>query len=42
VSGFDDGFDPARSISAEDRELTLPAGLFLFATLHDELVGCGG
>ena len=39
---FDGGFDPALSISAEDRELTPPAGLFLVATLHDEPVGCGG
>jgi GNAT superfamily N-acetyltransferase len=38
---FDGGFDPARSISAEDRELTPPAGLFLVATLHAEPVGCG-
>jgi ribosomal protein S18 acetylase RimI-like enzyme len=38
---FDGGFDPARSISAADRELTLPAGLFLVATRHSEPVGCG-
>jgi GNAT superfamily N-acetyltransferase len=38
---FDGGFDPALSISADDRELTPPAGLFLVATLHDEPVGCG-
>src|ERR1700722_18750332 len=38
---FDGGFDPARSISAEDRELTPPEGLFLVATLHAEPVGCG-
>src|ERR1700689_695389 len=38
---FDGGFDPARSISAEDRELTPPAGLFLVATLHTEPVGGG-
>jgi GNAT superfamily N-acetyltransferase len=38
---FDGGFDPARSISAADRELTPPAGLFLVATLHAEPVGCG-
>jgi GNAT superfamily N-acetyltransferase len=37
---FDGGFDPARSISADDRELTPPAGLFLLATLHAEPVGC--
>lgn len=38
---FDAGFDPARSISAEDHELALPAGLLLVATLHAEPVGCG-
>jgi GNAT superfamily N-acetyltransferase/DNA-binding MarR family transcriptional regulator len=38
---FDRGFDPALSISAADRELRPPAGLFLVATLHAEPVGCG-
>jgi DNA-binding MarR family transcriptional regulator/GNAT superfamily N-acetyltransferase len=38
---FDGGFDPARSISADDHELTPPAGLLLVATLHGEPVGCG-
>ncbi|GAA4682790.1 MarR family winged helix-turn-helix transcriptional regulator [Phytohabitans rumicis] len=38
---FDSGFDPARSIPAEDDDLTPPAGLLLVATLHDEPVGCG-
>jgi DNA-binding MarR family transcriptional regulator/GNAT superfamily N-acetyltransferase len=38
---FDGGFDPARSISAADHEMTPPAGLFLVATLHAEPVGCG-
>jgi len=38
---FDSGFDPARSISAGDDELTPPAGLLLVATLHGEPVGCG-
>jgi ribosomal protein S18 acetylase RimI-like enzyme len=38
---FDGGFDPARSISAGDEELTPPAGLLLVATLHGEPVGCG-
>lgn len=37
---FDDGFDPTRSISADDHELTPPAGLLLVATLHAEPVGC--
>jgi ribosomal protein S18 acetylase RimI-like enzyme len=38
---FDAGFDPARSISADDTELTPPAGLLLVAALHGEPVGCG-
>jgi GNAT superfamily N-acetyltransferase len=38
---FDGGFDPARSISADDRELTPPAGLLLVATLYGGPVGCG-
>ena len=38
---FDAGFDPARSISAGDGELTPPAGLLLVARLHGEPVGCG-
>jgi DNA-binding MarR family transcriptional regulator/GNAT superfamily N-acetyltransferase len=39
---FDGGFDPGRSISAADEELTPPAGLLLVATLHGDPVGCGG
>lgn len=39
---FDAGFDHTRSISADNAELTLPAGLLLMATLHTEPVGCGG
>ncbi len=38
---FDGGFDPARSISADDGELTPPAGLLLVATRHGEPAGCG-
>jgi DNA-binding MarR family transcriptional regulator/GNAT superfamily N-acetyltransferase len=38
---FDGGFDPARSISADDHELRPPAGLLLVATLHADPVGCG-
>ncbi len=38
---FEGGFDPARSLPAEDAELTPPAGLLLVATLHGEPVGCG-
>jgi DNA-binding MarR family transcriptional regulator/GNAT superfamily N-acetyltransferase len=37
---FAAGFDPALSLSADDAELTLPAGLLLVATLHSEPVGC--
>jgi GNAT superfamily N-acetyltransferase/DNA-binding MarR family transcriptional regulator len=39
---FDAGFDPGRSISASDAELTEPAGLLLVAWLRGEPVGCGG
>jgi DNA-binding MarR family transcriptional regulator/GNAT superfamily N-acetyltransferase len=38
---FEEGFDPARGISATDDEVSPPAGLFLLATLHCEPVGCG-
>jgi DNA-binding MarR family transcriptional regulator len=38
---FDTGFDPAQSISAEEHELRLPAGLFVVARLRSEPVGCG-
>jgi DNA-binding MarR family transcriptional regulator/GNAT superfamily N-acetyltransferase len=38
---FDKGFDPALSISAELRDFTPPAGVFLIATLRAEPVGCG-
>jgi ribosomal protein S18 acetylase RimI-like enzyme len=38
---FQAGFDPDRSISAADEELTPPAGLLLVATLHGEPIGCG-
>ncbi|MEJ1107100.1 MULTISPECIES: GNAT family N-acetyltransferase [unclassified Kribbella] len=34
-------FDHTRSISADNAELTLPAGLLLVATLHSTPVGCG-
>ncbi len=39
---FDAGFDPARSLPADDRDMIPPAGLFVVATLHAEAVGCGG
>lgn len=38
---FEAGFDRSRSISADNAELTPPAGLLLVATLHSEPVGCG-
>ena len=38
---FDTGFDPARSISASDEEMTLPNGLLLVANLLGAPVGCG-
>jgi DNA-binding MarR family transcriptional regulator/GNAT superfamily N-acetyltransferase len=38
---FEDGFDPAASISAADEEMTPPAGLFLIATVQAEPIGCG-
>jgi DNA-binding MarR family transcriptional regulator len=37
---FDNGFDPGRSIPADDDELTLPAGLLLVASLGGDPVGC--
>lgn len=37
---FEGGFDPARSVSVDDAEVTPPAGLFLVATLDGEPVGC--
>ena len=39
---FDTGFDPTRSITANDDELRPPAGLFLVATLRSDPIGCGG
>ena len=38
---FDAGFDPARSISASDEQMTLPKGLLLVAQLHGIVAGCG-
>lgn len=38
---FDDGFDPAVSISADVDELSEPAGLLLVGRLRDVPVGCG-
>ena len=38
---FEGGFDPARSISASDEEMTLPHGLLLVATVNGVPLGCG-
>jgi DNA-binding MarR family transcriptional regulator/N-acetylglutamate synthase-like GNAT family acetyltransferase len=38
---FDTGFDPSKSISASDAEMTPPDGLLLVASLHGSSVGCG-
>jgi DNA-binding MarR family transcriptional regulator/GNAT superfamily N-acetyltransferase len=38
---FKTGFNPARSIPADAKELTLPAGILLIARLGDRPVGCG-
>ncbi len=38
---FDTGFDPARSIPAEDGDLVPPAGLLLVAFRDGVAVGCG-
>ena len=38
---FEVGFDPSRSISARDEEMTPPAGYFVVAWLDGGPVGCG-
>jgi GNAT superfamily N-acetyltransferase len=38
---FEAGFDPERSISAEDGELVPPRGAFLVASIDGEVVACG-
>ena len=38
---FDNGFDPAISISASSSELTPPRGYFIVAWLDGEAIGCG-
>jgi DNA-binding MarR family transcriptional regulator len=38
---FDTGFDPSRSMSADDDELRPPAGVFVLARLGERPVGCG-
>jgi DNA-binding MarR family transcriptional regulator/GNAT superfamily N-acetyltransferase len=39
---FDGGFDPARSLPADDDEFRPPRGGFLVATVDGEPVACGG
>lgn len=39
---FSAGFDPARSLPANDHELSPPDGLLLVASLHGKPIGCGG
>ena len=38
---FEEGFDPAQSIAADDAELRLPVGAFLVAIADGEPVACG-
>jgi ribosomal protein S18 acetylase RimI-like enzyme len=38
---FESGFDPARSISADPREIAMPLGVLVIARLRDQAVGCG-
>jgi DNA-binding MarR family transcriptional regulator/N-acetylglutamate synthase-like GNAT family acetyltransferase len=38
---FESGFDPAASLSAEDRDLIPPRGAFLVAFMDGEAVACG-
>jgi DNA-binding MarR family transcriptional regulator/GNAT superfamily N-acetyltransferase len=38
---FDAGFDPAKSIPADEDSLRLPKGLVLVATLRGDPIGCG-
>ena len=42
ASRFEDGFDPAQSIPADDAELRPPLGAFLVASVDGEPVACGG
>src|SRR6266545_7512808 len=38
---FESGFDPAASLSADDRDLVPPRGAFLIASVDGEPVACG-
>ncbi|HTM16897.1 MAG TPA: GNAT family N-acetyltransferase [Terracidiphilus sp.] len=39
---FENGLNRAAVLPAEPEELRPPAGVFLIAKLHEQLVGCGG
>jgi GNAT superfamily N-acetyltransferase len=39
---FENGLNRAAVLPAEPEELRRPAGVFMIAKLHDQLVGCGG
>jgi GNAT superfamily N-acetyltransferase len=39
---FDEGFDPAITVSADPAELVPPSGLFVIAYQGDECIGCCG
>lgn len=39
---FEEGFDPAQTVSAEPEELVPPAGRFVLARLDGVAVGCAG
>jgi DNA-binding MarR family transcriptional regulator len=41
ASRFDDGFDPAQSIPADDADLRPPLGAFLVASMDGEPLACG-
>jgi DNA-binding MarR family transcriptional regulator/GNAT superfamily N-acetyltransferase len=38
---FDAGFDPARSLPADEHEMRVPQGAFLIARLRGDAIGCG-
>ena len=41
ASRFEEGFDPGKSLPADDAEMRPPRGAFLVATLDGEPVACG-
>jgi len=40
-SRFEEGFDASRSVVADSGEFLRPTGVFLVASLHGRLIGCG-